>query len=119
MTDGSPCLGAGKDGSDIGALSKGKNPAVKEADGKYHVVVYAHDKDLGILVLDAIRAAGYANDESYVTDEPNEDANIKCGAASKEDIKAIRELVSAFYDGWLVKKKEFDSDDYDVFINLP
>jgi hypothetical protein len=34
-------------------------------------------------------------------------------------VKAMRKLVSAFYDGRLEEKAEFDSDDSDIFINLP
>jgi hypothetical protein len=124
LQDGSPCLGAGKDGTDIGALGKGKNPVVEkpaaqEAGGKYRVVVYTNDKDLGEKVLNVVRAAGFANDKSYVTDDPNDTANIKYGAATKDDVKAMRKLVSALYDGKIEESNEFDSDDEDVFINLP
>ena len=125
LEDGSPCLGAGKDGSNIGALGKGKNPVIEKpktvvkATGIYKVVVYANDEDLGKKVLDVLTAGGYASDESYVTEDPNDDANIKYGAASKDDVKAMRKLVGAFYDGKLEEKEEFDEDDFDVFINLP
>lgn len=124
LEDGSPCLGKGKDGSNIGALGKGKNPVVekpatKEADGKYRVVVYANDQDLGEKVLGVIKAAGFASDESYVTDEPNDDANIKYGAADEDDVKAMHKLVSVLYDGEIEESNEFESDDYDVFIDLP
>ncbi len=90
----------------------------KTPSGK--VEVYSKTlKDLGDKVLGVLTAGGFANSESYVTDGPNDDANIKFGAATKEDIKAMRKLVSAFYDGKLRESEEFDSDDYDVFINLP
>jgi hypothetical protein len=124
LEDGSPCLGAGKDGSNIGALGKGKNPVIEKptavtTTGVYKVVVYANDEDLGKKVLDVLTAGGFASSESYVTEDPNDDANIKYGAASKEDVKAMRKLVGAFYNGKLEEKEEFDEDDYDVFINLP
>jgi hypothetical protein len=124
LRDGSPCLGAGKDGSDIGALGKGKNPVIEKtvatkATGVYKIVVYADDEDLGKKVLDVLLAGGFGSSESYVTEGPNDDANIKYGAATKDDIKAMRKLVSVFYDGKLEEMEEFDEDDYDVFINLP
>ena len=96
-----------------------EKPAVKEEGGKYRVVVYVNDNDLGEKVLNVVKAAGFANDKSYVTDEPNDNANIKYGAATKDDVKAMRKLVGALYDGKIEESNEFDSDDEDVFINLP
>jgi len=124
LQDGSPCLGKGEKESNIGALGTGVNPVIekpasKDNGGQYRVVIFTNDQDLGEKILGVINAAGYAQDESYVTDEPNDDANIKYGAASGDDIKAIRKLVSALYDGKVDVSNEFDSDDYDVFINLP
>lgn len=124
LQKGSPCLGKGEKKSNIGALGMGTNPVIekpasKESGGQYRVVVYANDEDLGEKILAVIKAAGYANDESYVTGEPDADADIKYGAAGSDDIKAIRKLVSALYDGKLDLSDEFDSDDYDIFIHLP
>jgi hypothetical protein len=124
LQDGSPCLGKGEKESNIGALGTGTNPVVEKPAKKavaasYRVVVFANDQDLGERVLGVIKAAGFAKDESYVSDEPNEDADIKYGAASEDDISAIRKLVSVLYDGEIEESNEFDSDDYDVFINLP
>jgi hypothetical protein len=124
LQEGSPCLAKGEKGSVIGALGKGKNPEVKkpvskENDAKYRVVVYANDQELGEKVLGVIKAAGYANDDSYVSEDPNDDANIKYGGASEQDVKAMRKLVSVLYDGKVMELNEFDSDDYDIFINLP
>jgi hypothetical protein len=124
LQDGSSCLGKGEKESNIGALGTGANPAIekpaKVASGaKYRVVIFANDEDLGEKVLGVIKAAGFAEDESYVTDEPNEDADIKYGAASEDDISAIHKLVSVLYDGDIEETNDFDSDDYDIFINLP
>jgi hypothetical protein len=124
LQEGSPCLGKGEKESNIGALGTGTNPVIekpkKEAGGaEYRVVVFANDQDLGEKVLGVIKAAGFAKDESYASDEPTEDANIKYGAASEDDISAIHKLVSVLYDGEIEESNEFDSDDYDVFINLP
>ncbi|MBN2465719.1 right-handed parallel beta-helix repeat-containing protein [candidate division WOR-3 bacterium] len=124
LQKGSPCLGKGEKKPNIGALGTGTNPVVekpasKENGGQYRVVVFTNDEDLGEKILNVIKAAGYADDESYVTDEPDDDANIKYGAAGSDDIKAIRKLVSALYDGKIDLSDEFDSDDNDVFISLP
>jgi hypothetical protein len=124
LQEGSPCLGKGEKKSNIGALGMGTNPvtaksASKETGSQYRVVVFTNDQDLGERILGVIKAAGLATDESYVTDEPNDDANIKYGAADRDDVKAIRKLVSALYDGQIDISEEFDSDDYDVFVNLP
>jgi len=124
LQDASPCLGQGEKKSNIGALGKGthpviEKPAVDDKNGQYRVVILANDQDLGEKILDVIKAAGYAKDESYVTDEPNDDANIKYGAASDDDIEAIRKLVGVLYDAEPEASNDFDSDDYDIFINLP
>ncbi len=124
LREGSPCLAKGEKGSMIGALGKGKNPEVAKPVGtengtKYRVVVYATDQAFGEKVLGVIKAAGYANDDSYVSEEPNDDANIKYGAANEQDVTAIRKLVNVLYDGKVEELNEFDSDDYDIFINLP
>jgi hypothetical protein len=124
LQEGSPCLAKGEKESNIGALGTGTNPVIEkpkqEVDGaKYRVVVFANDQDMGEKVLAVVKAAGFANDESYLSDEPNDEANIKYGAASKEDIKAMRQLVSVLYDGEIDESNDFESDDYDVFINLP
>jgi hypothetical protein len=124
LQEGSPCLGKGEKESNIGALATGTNPAIekpaKVASGaEYRVVVFASDQDLGEKVLGVLKAAGYANDDSYVGDEPNDEANIKYGAASADDIEAMVKLIGVLYDDELELSGEFESDDYDVFINLP
>jgi hypothetical protein len=121
---GSPCLGKGQSGSDIGALGAAYSPAVekpatKEASGKYRVLVYANNNDLAERVLNLLRAAGFANNKSHVGDWPNNNANIKYGAATKDDITAMRKLVSTVYDSNLEESREFESDNLDIFINLP
>jgi hypothetical protein len=124
LQDGSVCLGKGEKESNIGALGTGTNPVVEkpkneETGAKYRVVLFTNDNDLGEKILGVIKAAGYAKDESYVTDEPNDSANIKYGAATSDDIEAMHKLVSVLYDGKIEESNDFDSDDYDVFINLP
>ena len=124
LQEGSVCLGKGEKESNIGALGTGTNPVIEKPKtepvaAQYRVVVFTNDQSLGEKVLAVIKAAGYAKDESYVTDDPNEDASIKYGAASSDDIEAIHKLVSVLYDGDIEESNDFDSDDSDVFINLP
>ena len=125
LQPGSPCLGAGEKKSDIGAPGKGKNPVIEnpkpaaKATGMYKVTVNAEDSELGEKVLAVLTAGGFASSESYVCDDPDFDASIKYGTATKDDVKAMRKLISVFYDGKLEEEEAFDSDDYDVFINLP
>jgi len=85
----------------------------------YKVTVNAEDSELGEKVLAVLTAGGFASSESYVGDDPDYEANIKYGTATKDDVKAMRKLISVFYDGKLEEEEAFDSDDYDVFINLP
>ena len=124
LDGGSPRASSDTDRSDVGVTGNDKNaagekPKPVQQEGRYKVVVYANDKDLGEKVLGVLRTAGFTNEESHVTGDPNDDASIKYGAATKEDVKTMRKLVSAFYDGKLEEKAEFASDDSDVFINLP
>ncbi len=125
LSGGSPCLGAGKDDTDIGALGTGRNQAAvtpaddEPATGRYNVVVFANDQALGRKVVAVLKAAGFAADKSHVNEGPNDDANIKYGAADAADVRTMRKLVNALYDGKIVELDEFDEDDYDVYINLP
>jgi parallel beta-helix repeat protein len=124
LQEGSPCLGKGEKESNIGALGTGKNPEIQKpkkskASAQYRVVVFANDQDLGEKVLGVIKAAGFANDESYVGDEPDEDAMIEYGAASADDVAAMHKLISVLYEDDIQESDAFEADDYDVFIYLP
>jgi hypothetical protein len=97
----------------------GGHDMVLSASHTYRVVIQDNDSDIGNKALSTLRTAGFANGESYVTISPDDEARIKYGAATKEDLRAMRRLISSFYSGKLVEREEFDSDDYEVFINLP
>jgi hypothetical protein len=83
------------------------------------VVIFTSDTARAGLFLAALRPLGYTNDENYVTDEPNEDFNIKWGAAPEAMIDEISELADSTFDIELDRQHSFESDDRDVFINLP
>jgi hypothetical protein len=107
-------------GPDAGAEAINEPQAAKNAgSSKYRVVVYANDEGVGRKVLDVVKVAGFARDESCVITGADGDAYIKYGAASEDDVRTMRKLVSRLYDGTLAALNEFDSDDDDVFINLP
>lgn len=107
-------------GPDAGAEAINEQQAAKNAGrSKYRVVVYANDEGVGRKVLDVVKVAGFARDESCVIPGASGNAYIKYGAAFEDDVGTMRKLVSTLYDGTLVALNEFDSDDYDVFINLP
>jgi hypothetical protein len=136
LQEGSPCLGKGEKESNIGALGTGTNPVIEKpvtakTAGEYRIVVRTHDGILGKQVLDVLITGGFGNSESCVTDLPDGSpgmyvttapvvrASIQYGAADEDDISAIHKLVSALYEDEIEESNEFDSDDYDVFINLP
>jgi hypothetical protein len=83
------------------------------------VVIFTGDTAKGNQLLAALRPLGYANDANSVTDEPNEDFNIKWGAASDAMIDEISELADSAFDIELDRQHSFDEDDHDVFLNLP
>jgi len=86
---------------------------------KYRVVVYANGGEMGQKVLDALKVAGFAKDESCVIHGASGNAYIKYGAATEADVRTMRKLVSGLYAGKIEELDEFNADDYDVFINLP
>jgi hypothetical protein len=123
LMEGSPCLGKGTDGSNIGALDTGKNPVIEKPvaskpSGGYEIVVCTQDSDLGEKILQVLRTEGFASSESYVDAAQNDEASITYEAATKDDIKAMLKLVGRFYDGKLEELYELNMDNT-IFINLP
>ena len=83
------------------------------------VVVFTSDTARGNQLLAALRPLGYTNDENYATDEPNDDFNIKWGAASDAMIDEISGLADSAFGIELDRQHSFEADDHDVFVNLP
>lgn len=90
---------------------------VERAD--LRIVVFTDDEERGNSLLESLESLGYTNDENYVTDEPNDDFNIKWGAAHGEMIDEIVGAASAGLSVELDRQGSFEPDDRDVFINLP
>jgi hypothetical protein len=102
-------------------LPAGEGPAVEEEVERedLRVVVFTDDEEKGNRLLAALQSLGYTNTENYVTDEPNEDFNVKWGAAPEAMIDEVVELAEGEFDVELDRQQSFDDDDRDVFINLP
>ncbi|MEO0077754.1 MAG: hypothetical protein ABIK86_01970 [candidate division WOR-3 bacterium] len=83
------------------------------------IVVFTDDREKGEQFLDRLRALGYTNDESYVTDEPNDDFNIKWGAAPDEVVEEVAALADSMFGVQLERQHVFARDDNDLFVNLP
>jgi hypothetical protein len=129
LRTGSPCLPTSSR-ERIGALGTGTNPPAPKSQPKpqpasnsdladYRIVIFANDEDVGELILDLLAAEGFTNDDNYVTDEPNDEPNVKYGSAPASVIEQLVEVVGTIYDGDLELMDEFASDDDDIFINLP
>jgi hypothetical protein len=88
--------------------------------GELRVVVFTDDRERGERFLEHLASElGYDNDENYVTDSPNEDFNIKWGAATGEMVDEIVAAADEQLDVELDRQRVFEADDRDVFINLP
>ena len=100
--------------------SGGKTGTVTDVDREdLRVVVFTSDTARGNQFLAALQPLGYTNDENYATDEPNDDFNIKWGAASDAMIDEISELADSTFDIEIDRQHSFEADDHDVFVNLP
>jgi hypothetical protein len=84
------------------------------------VVIFTDDQERGEALLEYLSGElGFSNDENYVTDGPNEEFNIKWGAAPAELVDEIVAAADAELDVELDRQHIFEADDRDVFINLP
>jgi hypothetical protein len=83
------------------------------------VVIFTDDKAKGDDLLERLRLLGYSNDENYVTDDPNDDTNIKWGIAGEAIVDEITAAAVDLFDVILDRQHTFEPDDHDVFINLP
>jgi hypothetical protein len=100
--------------------SGGKAETVTDVEREdLRIVIFTSDTARGNQLLSALRPLGYTNDENYSTDEPNEDFNIKWGAATDTMIDEIIELADSTFDIELDRQHSFETDDHDVFVNLP
>jgi hypothetical protein len=83
------------------------------------IVIFTDSEEKGNELLDSLRGRGYTDTANYVTDEPNDDFNVKWGAATSDQIDEISELASDLFDVELDRQHTFEGGDHDLFINLP
>lgn len=83
------------------------------------VVVSTDDEEQGEGLLDRLAALGYTNDENYVEEEVQVDAEVRYGSAAPGVVDEIVALVDEEYDVALHPRRSFEPDDDDVFIYLP
>ncbi len=82
------------------------------------VVIFTDDQVRGEQLLARLRTLGYTNDENYVTGEPNDESNIKWGAAADDVIEEVTALADSMFGIELDRQHTFAEDDNDLFINL-
>jgi hypothetical protein len=85
----------------------------------FEVTIFTTDLAAGERVLGALRALGYTNSGNEVRGNPNEDFNIKWGAAPSEYIDQIAGVAGRLAGETLNRMPIFDASDKDIFINLP
>lgn len=86
---------------------------------QFEVTVFTDDEDTGRRVLAAIEALGYTNPGNEVLGNPNDEFNIKWGAADRDVLDEIRAVVEPMMHQELFPRHLFGPDDMDIFINLP
>lgn len=88
--------------------------------GSHRVVIFTNDEDQVRSLLSAIKSGGF-HKESYIAEKPNDDWNIKWGAASSGTIDEVLALVDSEMGipaRRIRKSKEFEAGDTDIFLNL-
>jgi nitrous oxidase accessory protein NosD len=122
LAAGSPCIGKGQNGRDIGALGRaptGTAPAATGSRTELAITIFAADTGIGGKVLRHLRNAGFTNSANFVTGSPNSEAGIKYGARTAGMIPEIVKLVANYYSKTLKQENVFEAADREVFVNLP
>jgi nitrous oxidase accessory protein NosD len=126
LKPGSPCIGKGENGQDIGAFGRAVSnpspppaPAANVDRSVFRIVVFAKDTALGSRILAGLRNAGFTNDRSYVAAKPNDYANVKFARPAESIVDAVVNVVSDLYKTALKREESSSDTDLDIFINLP
>ncbi len=85
----------------------------------FEVTIFTDDGERGSEAMLMLEGLGYTNDNNDVTDEPNDEYNIKWGMAPEAYVEEIATFLEATYGIALVRHDVFEPDDDDIFINLP
>ncbi len=83
------------------------------------VTVFTDDTETGRQMMAAIEDRGYSNPGNQILDTPNNEFNIKWGAAPNEMVDELCALVEESLGHELVRYEMFAPDDHDIFLNLP
>jgi hypothetical protein len=84
-----------------------------------HIVVFCDDEAVARETLERLSSMGYSNSENSSQGMPNDNFNIKWGAANEEIVEEIAKMLEAKFSQEFRRSHEFAPNDLDVFINLP
>lgn len=87
---------------------------------KHKVVIFTDDQDRARPLLKKLKRMGYSN--TKFNSPPNSDFNIKWGSATSARVNEIVRAITDTTDiasSRINRKKVFEDDDTDIFINLP
>lgn len=84
-----------------------------------HIVVFTDDQALATETLARLTELGYSNPENSSQGMPNDNFNIKWGAANDAIVEEIAKALEAKFGQEFRRSHEFAVNDLDIFINLP
>ncbi len=84
-----------------------------------HIVVFTDDEAVATATLARLAEMGYSNPENSSQGMPNDNFNIKWGAANDEIIDELAQMLEARFGQEFRRSHEFAVNDLDIFINLP
>lgn len=144
LSDGSPCIGAAEDGTDIGAFggAAGSDDAGEVDDedcldtdddlpepevapgafAKYRVLVFGTDFEMCDGVLNDLRERGFTNPVNNVEyNETEMDAGviIHYGSADRATLECLEDYFGDGIDNKIRETRDFEPDDNDIWIYLP
>lgn len=84
-----------------------------------HIVVFCDDEAVARETLERLSSMGYSNSENSSQGMPNDNFNIKWGAANEEIVEEIAKMLEGKFGQDFRRSHEFAPNDLDIFINLP
>jgi hypothetical protein len=111
----------GSSASDDGASESTAAPLSPEEITRQtvHIVIFCDDEAVARETLAQFQALGYTNPENSFQGMPNDNFNIKWGAASAEIVEELVVALEKRFSTEFRRSPEFAVNDLDVFINLP
>ncbi|MCA9513893.1 MAG: hypothetical protein KC635_03020 [Myxococcales bacterium] len=87
--------------------------------GAFPVTVFTDDQARGAAFFGEVQGRGYTNDDGEVLPDPNDNFNIKWGAAPEEYVEELAAMVRERFGQDPKRLHIFDAEDPQIFINLP